>query len=361
MVLLELAYYSYLTSGGGRFAFPAIAPLAVLVAAGWAGLIGRVGLPRAGIVLSLGALAVPPAVAWLVVQPAFSYPPRLRSLPASAHPAHAVFDGAELIGVESTADDWIRPGEPYTVTLYWRLARPVERLLNTFVHVDSNDAGYAAGAGANYDGPSGAGRYPPNFWRSGEVVVDRYSLRLAPDTRLTQLNTARLSVRVGMYAVPAAQGATFDKVDTDPPEARDSGYEVAAWKLPGKASPEPAAQPLGEFASGIDLMSAKTRPSGSEQWIVDLHWRARARPTADFTIFVQALARNGELLAQHDSYPLNGRYPTSQWSAGEDLFDSIELPLFRSGADADAVIAGMYALPSTERVPTLDGKTFVRL
>jgi len=79
-------------------------------------------------------------------------------------------------------------------------------------------------------------------------------------------------------------------------------------------------------------------------------------------VFVQALGADGQLLGQHDSYPLEGRYPTGQWSAGEQVFDRVTLQLTRPLAAEDRVIAGMYVLPQADRrIPTRGGASFVML
>jgi len=97
-------------------------------------------------------------------------------------------------------------------------------------------------------------------------------------------------------------------------------------KLPGQA-PLPTGQPLARFANGLDLVEAKMAPDGSS---VDLRWQARSALAANATVFVQALSADGQLLGQHDSYPLEGRYPTSLWSSGEQVFDRVPPRLSRA-------------------------------
>jgi hypothetical protein len=67
------------------------------------------------------------------------------------------------------------------------------------------------------------------------------------------------------------------------------------------------------------------------------------------------------VLAQHDSYPLGGRYPTMAWSPREQVFDSVTVPLQAPLEIGDQVIAGIYVLPDSRPVPTTTGEAFVRV
>ncbi|MCL4465697.1 MAG: hypothetical protein M1401_09850 [Chloroflexi bacterium] len=57
-----------------------------------------------------------------------------------------------------------------------------------------------------------------------------------------------------------------------------------------------------------------------------LYWWAARPPTRDYTVFVQILA-DGKLVAQTDSPPRDGKYPTSLWQAGEVVADVRSLSL----------------------------------
>jgi hypothetical protein len=65
---------------------------------------------------------------------------------------------------------------------------------------------------------------------------------------------------------------------------------------------------------------------------VALHWIADAEVLADFTVSTQLLDSAGKLRAQHDSFPVEGTMPTSQWRVGEDVYDTVSLVV---PADAD--------------------------
>jgi hypothetical protein len=86
-----------------------------------------------------------------------------------------------------------------------------------------------------------------------------------------------------------------------------------------------------------------------------LVWQVAEAPVpADYTIFLH-LYRTGETeaepLAQRDSMPCEGGYPTGRWQAGEVVVDDHWLPL-PAELDGPVMVAlGLYAWPSLERLP----------
>jgi hypothetical protein len=66
-----------------------------------------------------------------------------------------------------------------------------------------------------------------------------------------------------------------------------------------------------------------------------LYWHALAPLTTNYTVSVRVRAADGRLLAQRDSWPVDGLLPTSQWRQGDYVADThtLELP----PADAAAV------------------------
>jgi len=169
-----------------------------------------------------------------------------------------------------------------------------------------------------------------------------------------------VSLRAGMYELSGHTGSTLERVTADPVEAADSGIEAGRWKIPGQPPASLPETPLGRFSNGLDLLEGRASGAAGNQALVDLRWQARVAPSQDITVFVQALSSDGQLLGQHDSYPLDGRYPTTLWSAGEQVFDRVQLQLSRPLEPRDRVVVGLYVLPHPdERVPTLAGDSVV--
>jgi hypothetical protein len=74
-----------------------------------------------------------------------------------------------------------------------------------------------------------------------------------------------------------------------------------------------------------------------------LYWQALARPAADYHHFVHLVERaSGALVAQHDSMPRGGAYPTGQWAVGEIVADSITIDLAAVPAGEYELVVGLY-------------------
>ena len=72
-----------------------------------------------------------------------------------------------------------------------------------------------------------------------------------------------------------------------------------------------------------------------------------------YKIFVHAYDANGRRLAQHDSEPGQGEFPTSGWLAGEYIIDAHEL-VIEDTAEVKTLWIGLYDPDSGQRLPLLD-------
>jgi hypothetical protein len=83
-----------------------------------------------------------------------------------------------------------------------------------------------------------------------------------------------------------------------------------------------------------------------------VYWQTDEPLAEDYTIFTQLLDSSGKLVAGHDSQPLAGYFPTSQWPAHEVVTDIVPLPLpGELPPGSYTLITGMYLLETLERLP----------
>jgi hypothetical protein len=83
-----------------------------------------------------------------------------------------------------------------------------------------------------------------------------------------------------------------------------------------------------------------------------LYWHAVRPPADDYTVFIHLLGPEGNVVAQADSQPDKGQYPTSYWDEGEQVSDTYELTLPADLPGGDYRLqAGMYRLATGERLP----------
>ncbi len=105
------------------------------------------------------------------------------------------------------------------------------------------------------------------------------------------------------------------------------------------------------WEQGIALAAADVQfgPDGSPR-AVAVTWQAEADVAADYTVFVQALNEDGDVIAQVDQQPHDSDYPTSTWAAGDVIKDAYTLVWPATDENAPAwrqVIIGLYAQDGT--------------
>jgi hypothetical protein len=75
----------------------------------------------------------------------------------------------------------------------------------------------------------------------------------------------------------------------------------------------------------------------------------------DYTVFTHLIDGTETIVAQHDSQPEGGDYPTSQWLEGEIVQDEHDLILGHDLQPGEyTLVAKMYDLESSERLPAYD-------
>ena len=112
---------------------------------------------------------------------------------------------------------------------------------------------------------------------------------------------------------------------------------------------------------GLDLPVTPLQPGQTLDF--RLHWQALAPISENYIIFAHLLDAGGNLRAQQDIAPLQGRYPTSWWDANEIIIDPHPLPLPPDLAPGRYTLRlGLYQ-PDSGRRLTLEnsGQDFVDL
>lgn len=88
---------------------------------------------------------------------------------------------------------------------------------------------------------------------------------------------------------------------------------------------------------------------------VTLTWQALAPISEDYTVFVQVVDAQDQIVGQVDSWPLHGTYPTSQWRAGEVVQDGYQIQLpGELEPGRYRLLVGWYLLATQQRLPVVD-------
>jgi hypothetical protein len=86
-------------------------------------------------------------------------------------------------------------------------------------------------------------------------------------------------------------------------------------------------QAVGEAIQLLGLVDAPGSLTPGETAATTLAWQSLAETDHSYTAFVHLLNESGQLVAQDDHLPLQGRRPTDTWALGEVIIDQHTLPL----------------------------------
>ncbi len=111
---------------------------------------------------------------------------------------------------------------------------------------------------------------------------------------------------------------------------------------------------------GYEVTPKTAQPGDTVE--VTLYWQAMARAERDYAVFVHLLSEVGTMVAQRDTHPGLGRYPTTAWTPGVAFADTyrVHIPETAYAPDTGHVQVGLYQ-PNGPRLTTSDGRDAVRL
>ncbi len=289
---------------------------------------------------------------------------RLFSLPGDAAanltPVEAIFANlagepqVKLLGYSLPARQ-VEPGGGLPLTLYWQSLAPVLSdtvtfgvLLNSqqqpYGHVDRYPSGY----------------YSPLLWAEGEVVRDDFVLPVQPDAP-----AGVYSLHIGQYYLVDGQPQSLSLLQQGQLTGQ-SAVVIGPLKVGGPppdvvvADPKPQVSLNQSFGNQITLLGydltwpAQNSQRNPQTLKLTLYWRADVPPTADYTTFLHLRNAANQTVAQQDSPPAGGRYPTSLWEPGEIIRDELVLPLESLPPGEYTPVVGLYDLITGARLTVPD-------
>jgi hypothetical protein len=181
-------------------------------------------------------------------------------------------------------------------------------------------------------------------WRDDGLIVEQHPLHLPQD-----LSGGLYFVRLGFFD---------PKTDTRLPAFNSNGQplgdEFIAGPLFVSGASEQPLQPERQLSAKLgdnfELLGYSVK-SGEQAVTVTLFWKTVASTETNFTIFLQLLDDQNQVIAQVDTQPLANVYPTSRWQSGEIVFDQFTLPAPVGG---HRLITGMYDVATGQRLPIYD-------
>jgi len=189
-------------------------------------------------------------------------------------------------------------------------------------------------------------------WREDGLVLEQHPLNLG-----SELEAGLYFVRLGFFDPKTGQ-----RLPAYGSEQQPLGDELMLGPLYVTANgldPIPAqAKMSAMLGDGFELVGYSIRPAEIENSTeVELYWRTRARVDIDYTVFIQLLDPQNQVLAQVDAQPLGELFPTSSWQPGDIISDQFVLPVkFEELMGENRLVTGMYDLSTGLRLPAYNVK-----
>lgn len=240
------------------------------------------------------------------------------------------------------------PGEELRLTLYWNCQQPIAEELVTFTQLFDSDGTLVAAA----EVPPTAGFFPTSRWQAGDVIRDRQTLRLP-----AALLDGDYELIVGLFKQSDQQRLTITA-------GRDRGEDHVAlgsisiedrshdYKPPAPAYRVEDVQ-FGELCRLVGYATGtQADEDGEERLLITLYWGALQETPVSYKVFVHAYDGEGRRIAQHDSEPGQGAFPTAGWLTGEYIVDAH--PLRIDDTRPASIQIGLYDPDSGQRLSLVD-------
>jgi hypothetical protein len=177
--------------------------------------------------------------------------------------------------------------------------------------------------------------YFPGLSAFGLLLALGWTTLLDSATRHT-----RYAIRITYYAIPITTFALA--------LVAFFGYFIPAYAAPQKFEARSITQPLNvTFDGKIELLGAEVDRAVAQPGDpikATLYWRALQPLDRSYVEFIHLVDEQGIVVAQRDTWPGRGMYPTTLWQPGEVIADPLVLHL-RAGAYAPgnaALRVGLY-------------------
>jgi 4-amino-4-deoxy-L-arabinose transferase-like glycosyltransferase len=248
-------------------------------------------------------------------------PPRLRApekVMRTVTATNLTFaDQAKLLGI-SVDKERALPGDTFTVKACWEALQPMAEDYTVFIHLIGPENTRVA---ERHTYP-GLGRFPTSLWPAGRAFCDEY--RVAIET--WAVGSIRYKLEVGLFnAETNVRLSAFDGAGNplEPPVVGNLIVEylpLTEFEIQNHIEAT-----VGEIISLFAFDKPRAAKPGATL-NVSLYWKALAIPNEDLIAFVH-LWRPGDPqpIAQHDSSPREGWYPTSIWQPGDTIPDEHKL------------------------------------
>ena len=295
--------------------------------------------------MSSETLGQPIIIDNIAVNPAeIIVPLQALSIPNFADPRNSKLNTEELTLIGYALPQEIQAGQEMWLWLYWqaKASPPPDTVLRISLvsksEVVTENYQFAASVGAL------------NSWQPGQVRRAVYHFVTSP-----RLTGEVAEVKVGLISGQAAEvEASIGQVKLN---TRPHRFEVPDITHPTNIA-------FGNSTRlkliGYDLSTSSFNPG--ETLPITLYWQAETEMDINYTVFIQLLNSENQVVAQVDLQPQGGAAPTITWLPNEILTDSYSLPLpVELPSGNYHLITGLYDAATGMRLSVDSGDNFVAL
>jgi hypothetical protein len=292
---------------------------------------------------------------FLTLAPAYALPPVVVALPADATPLDVRFGQIDALGY-AIGRQPVTPGGMLPVTVYYR-GQPDARNLSLYLTALGRN-GQLVGKVDSYPG---GGMLPTSMWNPASIYADTYFVPMAVNAE----GPVQLKIEFGWWNFATGQRIQPMRADGTPLDAviLRGGTLLAAGSAPQPGNPQQAVFSGALRLNGYSLTPADGFVSAGERLDITLIWEGLTPVYEDFNVFVHLQTSEGKTVAQADSAPLGGDYPTSAWASGHPFADPHPLVVDAASAPPGTyrLVIGLYRLSDQSRLPVDSGGDSVTL
>ncbi len=247
----------------------------------------------------------------------------------------AIWQDNILLGGYTVSEQPVQPGDTADLTFYLQNRRPIDDNLNVLVRLLGADGSELL---RDEGWPWGS---PTSTWDPDDVWPDGHQLVIPESAQ-----PGYYAIQVGFYN-PADLEPYGDPAVIGHLAVGDHGFFIEE------------STPMMRFGATIALLGAELPDEPlqpGDQAPVRLVWRGEQRLDADYTVFVHLLDMHGNLVAQVDTPPLGGFFPTSNWTPSLSVIDTLDLQIPADlAAGSYQVSLGMYDSADQQRLTVTPG------
>jgi hypothetical protein len=165
-VLIGVIRWTMVTyASQGRLMFPAIAPISVTMALGIVELETERWRQHVAVVTTAVLASIAGLIPLTHIAPAYAQPKTIATIPATATPVEASFNGLTLLAVETYSVTAYEGGR-VPITLYWQVESPLAHDYSIFLHVFGRDMDEIG----KIDTYPGGGVLPTTAMQPGSII-----------------------------------------------------------------------------------------------------------------------------------------------------------------------------------------------